>query len=58
MNKALNTDKINSHFRSWRVAYAYVVGGKNTNNGWLRLLPKWNTNNGTKTSYKYGVWLF
>ncbi|MDZ7900774.1 MAG: hypothetical protein U5N85_22440 [Arcicella sp.] len=34
MDKALNINKINSNFYSWRVADARVVGGKNTNNGW------------------------
>ena len=29
----MNINKIHSRFRSWRVADARVVGGKNTNNG-------------------------
>lgn len=48
MSNALNINKIYSEFCSWRVADARVVGRKNTNNGWLRLLPKMNTNKGTK----------
>ncbi|MDZ7897866.1 MAG: hypothetical protein U5N85_07540 [Arcicella sp.] len=48
MDKILNTNKINYDFHSWRVAYTLVVGGRNTNNGWLLLLPKLKTNNGTK----------
>ncbi len=47
MNNILNINKIHSDFRSWRVADARVVGGKNTNNGRLRLLLKLNNNNGT-----------
>ena len=33
MIKMLNINKLDKKFRSWRVAYASVVGGKNTHNG-------------------------
>ena len=48
MVKTLSINKIDSNFRSWRVAYTRVVGGKNTHNGMGRLLLKYNTSNGTK----------
>ena len=34
MVKTLNINKIDSNFRSWRVAYARVVGGKTPTTAW------------------------
>ncbi len=54
MDKILNINKINYDFHSRRFAYARVVGRKNTNNGWLRLLPKSKINNG-KNDNDFGI---
>ena len=55
MVNILNINKIDKYFYSWRVAFARVVGGKNTHNGMGKTFAniehqqrhKLNTNKGT-----------
>lgn len=44
--------KITQYFHSWRVAYAYVVGRKNTNNDTLSFLLKSKTNKGSNLKFR------